>query len=131
MGTYEGGIGMESRMCPKIADEPVSTTVCESCEDYREKTNHFVCENPCRWYINHPQPKPEPYPRLMEMYRIERTIEDNKRRAKYFYDRSRPKYAKEMEDEIVHLKYRLQKLRKEKEQWERTQEELLASCLQR
>lgn len=121
---------MESRMCPKEADRPVSTTVCESCEDHRKQTNHFVCENSCRWYINHPTPKPKPYPRLMEMYRIERTIEDNKRRARYFYDRSRPKYAKEMEDEIMQLKYRLQELRKERERWEKTQEELLASYLQ-
>lgn len=122
-------MSMESRMCPKEADRPVSTTVCKSCEDYCEKTNHFFCENPCRWHLHHPQPQPKPYPKLMEMYRLERTIEDNKRRARYFYDRSRPKYAKEMEDEIVQLKYRLQKLRKEKEQWERTQEELLVSCL--
>lgn len=118
---------MESRMCPKIADEPVSATVCKSCEDYNEKTNHFFCENPCRYHIHHPQPQPKPYPKLMEMYRIERTIEDNKRRARYFYDRSRPKYAKEMEDEIVQLKYRLQLMRKEKEQWEKEQRELLSS----
>lgn len=120
----------ESRMCPKAAEGIVSVSECEACEDYNEKTNHFFCENPCRYHIHHPQPQPKPYPKLMEMYRIERTIEDNKRRARYFYDRSRPKYAKEMEDEIVQLKYRLQELRKEKEQWERTQEELLASCLQ-
>lgn len=117
----------ESRMCPKAADEIVSVSECEACEDYREKTNHFFCENPCRWHINHPQPKPELYPKLMEMYRLERTIEDNKRRARYFYERSRPKYAKEMENEIVQLKYRLQLMRKEKEQWEKEQRELLSS----
>lgn len=120
----------ESRMCPKTANKIVSVNKCEVCEDYRKQTNHFVCENSCRWYINHPTPKPKPYPKLMEMYRIERTIEDNKRRARYFYDRSRPKYAKEMEDEIMQLKYRLQELRKERERWEKTQEELLASYLQ-
>lgn len=113
---------MESRICPKEAGMPVSTTVCKSCEDYREQTNYFVCERNCRYYINHPEPKPEPYPHLAEMYRIERTIEDNKRRAKYFYDRSRPKHAKEMEDEIEQLKYRLKMLKKEKEQWEKERE---------
>lgn len=109
-------------MCPRHDDKSVCISCCERCEDYRKQTNYFVCERSCRYYINHPAPKPEPYPHLAEIYRLECAIEDNKRRAKYFYNRSRPKFAKEMEDEIVHLKYRLQELRKEKEQWEKERE---------
>lgn len=107
----------ESRICPKAGGKPVDT--CESCEHYREQTNHFVCENPCKWYIAHPEPRPAVFPKAMEMYKLEKEIEVMKRRAAYYYDRSRPKFAIEAEAEITKLRYRLARLNEEKEKWQR------------
>ena len=56
------------------------------------------------------------------MYELQKEIEIQKKKAGYYYERSRPKFAKEAETEVVKLKYRLKKLQEEKKQWEREQE---------
>ncbi len=108
---------MDSRICPKAGGKVVDT--CEGCEYYREKQNHFVCENPCRWYISHPEPKAAVFPKSMEIYKLEKEIETMKRRAAYHYDKSRPKFAREAEAEITKLKYRLARLEEEKSKWQK------------
>lgn len=82
----------------------------------------MVCENPCRYHINHPPPKRRVFPKAMQMYELQKEIEIQKKKAGYYYERSRPKFAKEAETEVVKLKYRLKKLQEEKKQWEREQE---------
>lgn len=108
----------EGRMCPKEDGKIVSAEQCECCKDYRPKQNHFVCENPCRYYINNPAPKRRVFPKAMEMYKLQQEIEKQKKRAVRLYERSMPKFAKEAETEIVKLKYRLARLQEEKEKWE-------------
>lgn len=108
----------EGRMCPKEGGKIVGTDKCESCKDYREKQNHFVCENPCRYYINHPAPKRKVFPKAMEMYKQQKEIEEAKKKAAHFYKRSWPKLAEKIENEILHMNFRLRELEEEKRQWE-------------
>ena len=113
----------EGRMCPKREDRIVCIDCCRKCEDYREKQNYMVCETPCRYYLNHPQPKPKVFPKAMQMCKIQKEIELQKKKAGYYYERSWPKFAKEAETEIVKLKYRLKKLQEEKRKWEEKEQE--------
>ena len=83
----------------------------------------MVCETPCRYYLNHPQPKRVVFPEAMQMYEIQKEIELQKKKAGYYYERSWPKFAKEAETEIVKLKYRLKKLQEEKEKWKEKEQE--------
>ena len=112
----------EGRMCPKREDKFVCIDCCGRCEDYREKQNYMVCENPCRYHINHPAPKRAAFPKAMQMYEIGKEIEIQRKKAAYYYERSWPKFAKEAETEIVKLIYRLGRLQEEKRKWEKEQE---------
>mgnify|MGYP007068176570 CR=1 FL=1 len=112
----------EGRMCPRREDKIVCIDCCRTCEDYREKRSYMVCENPCRYHINHPAPKWAVFPKAMQMYEIEKEIEIQKKKADYCYERSWPKFAKEAETEVAKLKYRLKKLQEEKRKWEKEQE---------
>lgn len=113
----------EGRMCPRREDRIVCIACCRACEDYQEKQNYMVCETPCRYYLNHPQPKRVVFPKAMQMYEIQKEIELQKKKAGYYYERSWPKFAKEAETEIVKLKYRLKKLQEEKEKWKEKEQE--------
>ena len=123
MCAFCGRAYREGRMCPRREDKIVCIDCCRACEDYREKQNYMVCETPCRYYLNHPQPKPKVFPKAMQMYEIQKEIELQKKKAGYYYERSWPKFAKEAETEIVKLKYRLKKLQEEKEKWEEKEQE--------
>lgn len=89
----------ESRQCPRHNDTAVCVQCCERCEDYRSKTNYFVCENVCRYYLNHPQ-----VDHHAEVYKISRQITTLEEKANYYYGRGWSRSADKLIAEAGRLK---------------------------